>query len=132
MGIALFASGCAGPETKMGRGINNLTDLVHFGEFEHAMEQTAVFSGPDAGATAGFFHGLNRTLLRGGVGIYEIVTAPIPPYDPIILPEWGTYPDNYKHGLFADPLYTPDANLGFGGGEIFPISPGSRFHVFDN
>ena len=136
-GLALLAAGCAGtgpsgPETKLGRGINNITDLTHFGEFSYSMEQAAIYDGPDAGATAGFWHGLSRTLLRAGVGTYEVVTAPLPPYDPIIFPEWGAYPDAYKHGLFEDSLYSVDSNLGFSGGEIVPIVPGSHFHVFDN
>jgi putative exosortase-associated protein (TIGR04073 family) len=132
LGIVLFAAGCTGPETKLGRGINNVSELTHFGEFDRAMEQTALASGPDAGVTKGFFHGLTRTVLRGGVGIYEIATAPFPPYDPIMYPEWGAYPDSYKHGLFDDSVFSPDANLGFSGGEILPILPGSRFHIFDN
>ena len=70
--------------------------------------------------------------MRRGVGAYEVATFPLPPYGPVMYPEWRLYPDSYKHGLFDDSIFSPDANLGFSGGEILPIMPGSRFHIFDN
>src|ERR1700733_7435366 len=84
--LALVASlgvGCAGPEEKMGRGLSNLTEPIRLSEFDRSMEQTALFDGTDVGMTTGFVKGLNKTLARTGVGIYEVVTFPIPPYGPV-------------------------------------------------
>jgi len=33
--------------------------------------------------------------------------------------------------LLEDPTFGPDAALGFSGGDIAPIFPGSRFRIFD-
>ena len=102
------------------------------------MEQAALFEGPDAGYGAGFITGLNRTLARTGIGIYEVVTAPIPNpgrgYDPICtnyLTPKPAYPDSYTPGLIEDSAFSTDTNLGFAGGDISPVIPGSRFRIFD-
>ena len=34
LAIGIFATGCAGPEEKLGRGINNVTELARGGECE--------------------------------------------------------------------------------------------------
>jgi putative exosortase-associated protein (TIGR04073 family) len=133
---ALFTSGCAGPEQKFGRGLNNTFDIVRLGEFRRSVEQTAVFDSPDAGYTTGFIVGINRSLVRTGAGIYDIATFPIPPYDQPPLPRYlapePVYPDNFKPGLVSDPMFDTDTYLGFSGGSIAPFIPGSRFSVFDN
>src|SRR5271156_5607619 len=94
----VFASGCANTEQKLGRGMRNTYEIVRLGELRRTMEQTALFDTPDTSYTLGVFRGLNRTLARTGVGIYEIVTAPIPPYHPVftryLKPE-PVYPDNF-------------------------------------
>src|SRR5258708_5618282 len=82
IGSALF-TGCADTERKFGRGIGNTFEIVRGGEFRRTMEQTGLFDSPDAAYGVGFFRGLNRSLARTGIGIYEVVTAPFPPYDPI-------------------------------------------------
>src|SRR5258708_36060461 len=97
--IGLMATGCANTEAKFGRGMSNLSEPLRLGELRRSMEQTAGFDGPDVAYSAGFISGLNRTLARTGVGIYEIVTAPIPPYDPVwtsYLSPNPVYPDSYK------------------------------------
>lgn len=133
--LGLFSTGCAKTEQKFGRGMRNSTEFARMGEIRRSMEQTALFDAPDKAYTSGFVKGLNRTLLRTGVGFYEMITAPLPPYDPVltdyITPE-PVYPDSYVPGLIADQTWSPDANLGFSGGEVFPMIPGSRFKVFDN
>lgn len=131
-GLALVVSGCAGPEYKLGRGINNLTEFSRGGEIRRSMEQTALFRGSDVAYTTGFIHGFNRSVARTFVGVYEIVTAPIPPYDPVIFPVNPVYPQNYKPNLLADSIFSTDTYLGFSGGDIAPWSPGSRFYIFDN
>lgn len=41
------------------------------------------------------------------------------------------YPTNYKPGLLSDSLFATDTALGFSAGDVAPMIPGSRFHVFD-
>jgi putative exosortase-associated protein (TIGR04073 family) len=132
---ALLSTGCAKTEKKLGRGLRNATEFVRVGEIRYSLEQTALFDGPSKAYTTGIVQGFNRTLLRTGVGIYEIVTAPFPPYGPVMtdyIPAEPREPDSYRPGMIADQTWSPDANLGFSGGEIFPMIPGSRFKVFDN
>jgi len=130
---ALF-TGCANVEQKFGRGMNNSYEIVRGGEFRRTMEQTAMFDSPDSAYSTGFIRGINRTFARTGIGIYEMVTAPFPPYDPVatdyLAPE-PVYPDNYVPDVMADSMFSTDTNLGFGGGPVAPMIPGSRFHVFD-
>jgi putative exosortase-associated protein (TIGR04073 family) len=130
--LILLTSGCAGPEKKFGRGMLNVTEFARMGEIRRSMEQTALWErNPDAAYTTGFMHGLNRSLARTAVGAYELVTAPLPPYDPIFLPEYPVYPDSYRPRLIADPTFGPDAAIGFSGGDVAPMVPGSRFRIFD-
>lgn len=133
LSIAAFATGCAGPEQKLGRGINNATEFARMGELRRSMEQTAIWDGTEEGYTTGFIRGFNRSLARTGVGLFEIVTFPIPTpnYDPIFLPASPVYPDSYTPALIADPTFGPDAALGFTGGDVTPFLPGSRFRIFD-
>ena len=98
---ALVLTGCAGPERKFGRGLNNATEFARMGELRRSMEQTALWDGTDQAYTTGLFRGINRSLVRTGVGIYEVLTFPIADKD------------------------------GFSGGDIFPHVPGSRFRIFD-
>ena len=130
--LALTFAGCAGPEYKLGRGINNITEFPRGGEIRRSMEQSALFRGPDVAYTTGFIHGFNRSLLRTVVGAYEIITAPFPPYEPVIFPVNPVYPENFKPNVLSDSLFSTDTHLGFSGGDIAPWSPGSRFSIFDN
>jgi putative exosortase-associated protein (TIGR04073 family) len=145
-------TGCAGPENKFGRGVNNMTEIIRGGEMRRAQEQTALWDGPDQGPTTGFARGFTRTMARTGIGIYEVVTFPFPPYEPLLMPKgrlypdpsiktrkypWGglelpvnpVYPDSFKPGLHAGSMFDTDSSLGFSGGEVAPWSPGSRFNT---
>jgi putative exosortase-associated protein (TIGR04073 family) len=127
-------TGCANAERKFGRGMANSFELVRMGEMRRTMEQTALFDTPDTGYTMGFIRGLNRSLARTGVGLYELVTAPFPPYDPVFtdyLAPGPVYPDNFTPKLLEDSLFATDSNLGFSGGDVVPFVPGSRFRIFD-
>jgi putative exosortase-associated protein (TIGR04073 family) len=147
-------TGCAGPENKLGRGMHNMTALVSGGDIRRSMEQTALWDGPDAGDTTGFLRGFNRSMARAGIGIYEVVTFPLPPYGPMLVPEHGLYPDHsvkttqpnwgglrlpvgpvypasYKPGFRDNTIMNTDSTLGFSGGEILPAVPGSRFRIFE-
>ena len=135
--LSCLVAGCAGPEQKLGRGMNNMTELLRGGEIRRSFEQTAVMGSADQSYTTGIIHGIDRSMLRTGVGIYEVVTFPIPNhapgnYGPILHPADPVYPDSYKPNWLADSILSPDTSLGFAGGDIAPIIPGSRFHVFDN
>ncbi|MHB8519121.1 MAG: exosortase system-associated protein, TIGR04073 family [Limisphaerales bacterium] len=130
--VTLFSAGCAGPEQKLGRGLNNMTEFTRMGEIRRSMEQTALWAGPDTGYTTGFLHGFSRSVARTAVGTFEVLTFPFPSYDPYFLPANPVYPDNYKPSLLADPTFGPDSTLGFSGGDVAPFVPGSRFRIFDN
>jgi len=136
-GFALLNSGCSGPERKLGRGIRNATEFARMGEMRRSVEQTALWDGADAGYTTGLVRGFNRSVARTAVGVYEIATFPIPfpkyydPCYPYYLSPDPVYPDSHKPNLLADPIFGPDTALGFGGGDIMPFIPGSRFHIYD-
>ncbi len=153
--VVTILVGCAGPERKFGRGMNNVTEVVRGGEIRRSIEQTAIWEGPEAAYTVGFIRGLNRTITRTAIGAYEIVTAPLPPYGPLltstnrlypdfsvrnssypfggmVLPEDPVWPDSYRPTLMADSLFATDTSLGFSGGDVLPMVPGSRFHIYDN
>ena len=132
--VLLMAMGCAKTEQKLGRGMRNMTEVVRLGEMRRSIEQTALFDGPDMAYTTGVVRGFNKTMARTGVGIYEVVTAPFPPYDPVFthyLSEMPTGPDSSRPQMLADPMVGPDTYLGFSGGDIAPMFPGSRFRIFD-
>ena len=131
---AVFASGCANVENKFGRGMSNTYEIVRGGEFRRSMEQSALAQGGDFAYTTGFIHGFNRTLGRTGIGIYEVVTAPFPPYGPVCTDTFApgaVYPDNYTPGVVADSMFATDTELGYSGGDVVPFIPGSRFRIFD-
>jgi len=132
--VVSLGSGCANTEKKLGRGLRNTMEIVRLGEMRRTVEQTALFDGAEVGYTTGVVRGLNRSLARTGIGIYEIVTSPFPPYDPVatnyLTPE-PVYPDNYKPSLMEDTMFATDSNLGFSGGDVAPYIPGSRFRIFD-
>src|SRR5580704_1376849 len=95
---ATFTSGCAGPEEKMGRGLRDTGEIARLGDMRSTVEQTSVWYGPDVGVTAGVIQGADRSLARTGVGLIEIITAPFPPYHPILtkyVPAEPGYPDSY-------------------------------------
>ncbi|MGH7953259.1 MAG: exosortase system-associated protein, TIGR04073 family, partial [Limisphaerales bacterium] len=130
-----FTSGCAGPEQKLGRGATNFYEVIRGGEQRRSIEQSTVFDSTGDGYATGFVRGFDRSMARAGIGLYEIVTFPIPPYHPIAtkyLPPGPAYPDNYKPGLSSGTLFETDTYVGFGGGDVAPWFPGSRFSVFDN
>jgi putative exosortase-associated protein (TIGR04073 family) len=132
--ILLTAVGCAKTEAKLGRGMRNMTEVVRWGEMQRSVEQTALFDGPDMAYTTGVIRGFNKTMARTGVGIYEVVTAPFPPYDPVFTNYLSEHPqsaDSSRKQMLADPMVGPDTYLGFSGGDIAPLIPGSRFRIFD-
>src|SRR5256885_12330159 len=137
--LVLFAGGCASTEQgfafeqKFGRGLRNFTEFARAGEIRRSMEQTALLDGPDMAYTTGLIRGFNRSLARTGVGFYEMVTAPFPPYDPVFtdyLTVNPVYPDSYKPHLLADPTFGPDTSLGFSGGGVVTVILASPLRLF--
>jgi putative exosortase-associated protein (TIGR04073 family) len=137
MAVSFLLAGCAGPEQKLGRGVSNSAEIFRLGELRRSIEQSAIFGSPDQSRTVGVLHGIDRTFARTGVGLYEIVTFPIPNaspknYGPIFHPTDPIYPDSYKPNWNMTTTLQPDASLGFSGGDVAPLIPGSRFRIFDN
>jgi putative exosortase-associated protein (TIGR04073 family) len=136
--LSCLAAGCAGPEEKLGRGLNNVTEFARLGEMRRSFEQTAIFGSADQSYATGLIRGFDRSVVRTCAGAYEVVTFPVPNHK---LGDYGplrrsladpVYPDSYKPNWLADTILSPDNSLGFSGGDIIPFIPGSRFHVFDN
>lgn len=145
---AFLLTGCGAVERKLGRGMNNATEIFRGGELRRSIEQTGLWEGPDQAFTTGLVRGMGRTMARTAIGFSEVLTAPFPPYDPYFFPEkWfrdpttkvraepfsvdPAYPDAYQPRLFSDTIFHTDSRIGFAGGEIIPIVPGSRFRVFE-
>ena len=129
-----LTSGCANTEKKLGRGMSNMGEIVRLGEMRRSIEQASLFEKPGGHYSHGFIRGLNKTLVRTSVGVYEVVTFPFPPYDPLFtdyLSPNCVYPDNYKPDILDDSLFATDTNMGFSGGDIAPYVPGSRFKIFN-
>ena len=150
--VALFAAGFTGPEQKLGRGLCNTYEIVRLGELRRSVEQNTILDTPGTGYY-GLIHGFDRSLQRTGLGLYEVVTFPIPSYKPIFTKKYSpystdnyspysadtksfdpdpVYPESYKPGLYSDALFDTDTYTGFSGGDVAPFIPGSRFQVFDN
>ena len=64
------------PIKKLGRGFANIFTCLL--EIPKRISDANAESGPIAAATFGFLNGLFQTCIRGVVGIYEVVTFPIP------------------------------------------------------
>lgn len=154
-GTLVLVAGCAGPEKKLGRGMLNATELFRGGEVRRSIEQATLWENTDSAFTTGLARGLHRSFARTGIGLYEILTFPFPSYDPMltstnriypdanvrntkypwsgmVLTEYPTYPDSYKPGVMDDSIFATDTSLGFSGGDVAPMIPGSRFRIFDN
>jgi putative exosortase-associated protein (TIGR04073 family) len=132
---AVFTSGCAGPEQKLGRGINNFDEVIRMGEMRRSIEQQAVFDPQGDGYAYGIVRGFDRSVTRAGLGVFEVVTFPLPPYEPVLtkyLSPEPAFPASYKPQRFSDSIFDTDTYTGFSGGDVMPFIPGSRFNIFDN
>lgn len=154
----LLMTGCSGPSFKLGRGLNNLTEFARMGEVRRSIEQASLWEGQHHGFTSGAIRGFNRGIARSLIGATEVVTFPIPSYDPWygrdkfdyngdtfiggpfrkdhvwtlnFMTEAPRYPDSYRPGPVADSIFATDTALGFASGEVAPFMIGSRFHIFD-
>src|SRR5437763_757266 len=98
---AAVVAGCAGPEKKLGRGINNVLEFTRGGEIRRSMEQTALWDGTDAAYTTGFLRGFNRSMARTFLGAVEVLTFPVPPYEALYTSTNAIYPDfSVRHSKY--------------------------------
>ncbi|MBI3880366.1 MAG: exosortase system-associated protein, TIGR04073 family [Verrucomicrobia bacterium] len=116
--------------------MSNLGEFTRMGEINRSIEKSSLFDSPELGYTTGFVKGVNNSICRTLVGAFEIVTFPIPnhkfnDYGPILKPDGPRYPDSYKPGLFSDSVLSTDYQIGFSGGDIAPMVPGSKFRIFE-
>lgn len=82
------------PIHKMGRGVVNvLTGWIELPKQVHLGGQE---DNPVVGLSRGLFRGASLTVIRGGVGIYEALTFPLPypkgfasPYEQMELPDYA-------------------------------------------
>jgi putative exosortase-associated protein (TIGR04073 family) len=112
-----------------------MSEIVRGSEYQRSVEQSALFGGTDVGYTTGVIRGIDRTLARTGLGVYEVVTFPLPSYTPTwtnYLSPKPQYPDAYQPRKVSDPIFDTDHYNGYSGGDVAPMLPGSRFTVFDN
>jgi putative exosortase-associated protein (TIGR04073 family) len=87
---------------KAGRGLAGIA--VPFLEIPGNIVQTSEREGPVAGWTMGLAKGIGMSIVRPPVGVYELLTAPIPApanYEPILLPEypWSYFGSGDDSGL---------------------------------
>lgn len=126
-------TGCKGPEQKLARGMDNTFEVIRWGDMRRSIEQEAILSAPNISYSYGAVHGFDQSLKRIGLGVWEIVSFPFPPYRPIFtdsVPAVPQYPDSYKPGLISGSTFDTDTYTGFSGGDVAPFVPGSRFSVF--
>lgn len=67
-----------GPTRKLGRGFSNL--LYGSSEILYTMDKVNEQEGNSAAFGYGLVRGIGRTFFRFGVGLYEIITFPVPCY----------------------------------------------------
>jgi putative exosortase-associated protein (TIGR04073 family) len=134
---ALFTAGCAGPENRLGSGLNNVTEFARLGEMRASVEESAVLE-PGDGYATGVIHGFDQSVYRTMCGAYQVVTFPAgnllndSSFDKKYVPQETAYPDSYRPGLIDQSVFQTDTYFGFSGGDIAPFVPGSRFSVFPN
>ena len=134
---ALFTAGCAGPENRLGSGLNNITEFARLGEMRASVEENAVLE-PGGGYATGLIHGFDQSVYRTVAGAYQVVTFPAgnlltdTSFEKKYIPAGTVYPDSYSPGLIAEPTFQTDTYFGYSGGDVAPFVPGSRFSVFPN
>lgn len=133
----VFTSGCTSPnpEDKLGRGVSNTLEVARMGEMRRCVEQTVIFGSPGQGYATGVIRGFDHTVAREAMGIYEIVTFPLPPYGPLgtnYVTPGAVYPASYRPKRLSDSLFDTDTYMGYGSGDVAPYIIGSRFSVFNN
>jgi putative exosortase-associated protein (TIGR04073 family) len=130
----VMLAGCSNMEKKLGRGINNTIEPIRLADMRRNVEQGALARPGEVNYFTGAVRGFNQTLARTGLGLFEIITFPIPPYEPLFentITPLPRHPDSDPQRLWADPLFATDPDIGFSGGEIAPWLPANKFYVHD-
>lgn len=77
---------------KAGRGIANIVLApAHLFDSPYSL---LLDEGPTVSVTKGFVQGLSRSVMDTGMGIYELVTCPFPPYESLKLPAYDSGQQN--------------------------------------
>ncbi len=71
---------------KLGRGTANM--LFSIGEVPRQIGKVGKDHGVPGAATYGLFRGITYFMGRSLIGIYEIATCLVPPYTPVVEPEF--------------------------------------------
>ena len=71
--------------------MSNTYEVVRWGELRRSVELASIEPLPGTGYY-GLIHGIDRSLQRTGLGVFEVVTFPIPTptYGPIFVQDSGT------------------------------------------
>ena len=131
---AVFTSGCAGPEEKLGRGANKFMKSSAWAKCA-APSNSRPCSIRRVTVMPRRVRGIDRSLTRVGMGVFEVATFPLPPYGPVLTKYFSpepAFPASYKPQRVSDALFDTDTYTGFSGGDVMPFLPGSRFSIFDN
>lgn len=77
---------------KAGRGLANvILAPAHLFDSPYTLLQE---EGPTVSVTKGFVQGMSRSVMDTGHGIYELITAPFPPYESLKLPAYDSGQQN--------------------------------------
>ena len=95
-------------------------------------DTSSEFHPPHNGSIYANHAGRNESLTRCNYQILDFAGVLYGPVCTNYLTPNPVYPDSYKPGLIASPTYATDSALGFSGGDVAPMVPGSRFRIFDN
>jgi hypothetical protein len=133
--LAVLAAGCAGPEKKFGRGINNVYEPIRLAEMRRSIEQGALAKPNDINYHTGVIRGFNKhSPGRASASTRSSPrrSRPMIRFSPITCAE-SQYPDSLQARLFEDSTF----RHGYfhrvqRRRSVAPFIPGSRFRVFDN
>ena len=129
VGALPLVTGCSSAQKKLSRGITNMGEPLRLGEMQRAAEQNALVMG--SSPSYGLVHGFTRTIARTAVGVYEVVTFPIPT-DPIIYPVGPVFPDSQERQQLGNFGIGSDQFIGFQDAGVLPFVPGSEFNPLQN
>lgn len=77
---------------KAGRGLANvILAPAHLFDSPYGLTME---EGPTVGTTKGFVQGTSRMVMDMGMGVYELLTAPFPPYESLKLPAYDSAQQN--------------------------------------
>ena len=131
VGVVPLLTGCNSMEQKLGRGLANVYEPLRMGELRRSVEQNSISDNPSGGPGYGLVHGFARTFERTAVGLFEVVTFPIPT-EPIMHPVAPVYPDSQPRQMMGNMGVGSDQYLGFQDGAVTPFLPGVEFNPLQN